>query len=112
LGLNEATYATAVGDYNRTVVEATRQVADGYALSASLAQRGTAQAEALAAAVRSEALARTRKQKGLTDQLEVLTHGIAVLAARQANSQLRAAELRATVALAQALGGSSRSIPQ
>jgi outer membrane protein, multidrug efflux system len=112
LGLREAEYAAAVGDYNRTVLEATRQVADGYALTASLAQRGAAQAEALAATERAEALVATRKQRGLTDQLELLNNGIAVLAARQADSQLRAARLRATVALAQALGGASRPSPR
>jgi len=108
LGLQEASYAAAVGDYNSTVVEAARQVADGYALNASLAQRGAAQAEFLTAAERAEALTATRKERGLTDQLDLLNHNVAVLAARQADAQLRAARLRATVALAQALGGASR----
>ncbi len=105
LGAREAQYAAAVDDYNRTVVEAARQVADGYALAASLSRRAAAQGEALAAAERTAALARTRRDSGLASRLELLSGEINVLVARQADSQLRASRLRATVALAQALGG-------
>ena len=105
LGAREADYAATVGDYNRTVVEAARQVADGYALAASLAGRVAAEQEALAAASRAEALAHMRHQDGLASRLDVLSDEINVLAARQADSQVRAARLRAVVALAQALGG-------
>jgi outer membrane protein, multidrug efflux system len=112
LGLAEAAYAAAVADYNRTVLDATRQAADNYALSVSLAQRVTLLGDALASAERAASLAETRKQRGLSSQLELLDNRIAVLAIRQADVQLRAARLRATVALAQALGGDTHSIPR
>ena len=110
LGLAESAYAAAVADYNRTVIEAARQAADGYTLAATLEQRHAAQAEALAAAQRAASLSATRHQRGLTDSLEAINSRLLVLAQQQADTQLQAAHLRAQVALAQALGASTREI--
>ncbi|HEX8989870.1 MAG TPA: efflux transporter outer membrane subunit [Rhodocyclaceae bacterium] len=109
LGLQQATYGEAIAAYNRTVVDAAREAADGYALVANLAQRSAAQADATAAARRTADLARLRHRRGLAGRLDLLTAELALLAERDADLQLQAARVRATVGLAQALGGGGPS---
>lgn len=105
LGTREAEYAAAVGEYNRTVLDAARQVADSYAALASLAQRAELQQRALKAAVEAEALSASRVRNGLSSRGESLGAEISALGQRQSEAETRAARLRATVALFQALGG-------
>ena len=108
LGIREADFSAAVGEYNHTILEAARQVADRYALNASLDQRAQAQRAALGELSATRALADKRLALGLTRPLDVLEAELAVLEQQINTTQVRAAQLRARVALAEALGGSTR----
>lgn len=105
LRAREAEYAAAVGDYNQTVLDSARQVADGYALFSSLTQRETLQTAALHEAEQARALAQSRYKNGLASHLDALDADVAALVQRQNETQTRAARLRAAVALEHALGG-------
>lgn len=105
LGMREADYAAAVAAYNRAVLDAARQAADAYALVASLEQRIQAQRQALQETERTRALAEQRSSLGLASPLDALQADSAVLGQRMNDVEIRAARLRARVALFKALGG-------
>ncbi len=105
LGTRESEYAVAVAEYNRTVFEAARQVADSYAALASLARRAEFQREAVSAANSAESLSSSRYRNGLSSKAESLGAEISALGQRQSETETRAARLRAAVALFQSLGG-------
>ncbi|CAG4882780.1 Outer membrane component of tripartite multidrug resistance system [Georgfuchsia toluolica] len=106
LGTREAEYAVAVGEYNRTVLDAARQVVDSYAALDAWEQREAFQQHALKAADQVEALSVSRYRNGLTGRSESLGAEISSLSQRQRETETRAAQLRASVALFHALGGS------
>ncbi len=101
----EADYAAAVAAYNRVVVDAAGEAADGYALLASLEQRAGALQHATANARATLVLAQKRDQLGLATPLDALEADAAVLERQLGESELRAARLRARVRLFQTLGG-------
>ena len=105
LRTREAEYAAAVGDYNRTVIEAARQAADSHAALATLIERSEFQRRAVDAAADAEALSASRFRNGLASRGDTLGAEISVLAQRQSELETRTARLRATVALYQAIGG-------
>ncbi len=105
LGMREADYAAAVAAYNGTILEAACQAADAYALIASLDHRSQAQQQALQETERTRALAEQRNTLGLAGPLDALEADSAMLGQRMTNIEIRAARLRARVALFKALGG-------
>ena len=105
LGARSADYDLAVEQYNQTVLDAARDVADQGATLKALAQQRKAADTALAARQRSYDLARLRRERGLTSELEVLNAETALLAEKQTQTVLREREQQATVGLIKALGG-------
>ncbi|MGO9445865.1 MAG: efflux transporter outer membrane subunit [Thiobacillaceae bacterium] len=105
LGIREADISAAVGVYNHTILEAARQVADRYAVNASLDQREASQQQALNEAEQVRALVDRRLELGLVRPLDALQADSAVLEQQLNATQLLASQLRARVALAEALGG-------
>jgi NodT family efflux transporter outer membrane factor (OMF) lipoprotein len=105
LGAREAQYAAAVEAYNHDVLRAAEQVANGYALLASLKQRAQIQARALDEAQQIQSLQQSRYRNGLTDRIQIVDADITTLNRRLTVTELQAARLRASVALYQALGG-------
>jgi outer membrane protein, multidrug efflux system len=111
LNQREADYAAAVAAYNRVVIDAAAEAADGYALLVSLEQRARALQSATGAARETLALARKRDQLGLAAPLDALEADAAVLERQLGESDLRAARLRARVRLFQTLGGTLSPSP-
>lgn len=100
-----AGYDEAVADYDRTVVEAYRQVADAVTSQHALARR---LADARAAAESSEqayAIAQTRYRGGLSTYLDVLTVEDRLLDARQSLAEIETRAFSLDIALIRALGG-------
>ncbi len=104
LGMREADYAASVAAYNRAILEAARQAADAYALIASLEHRSQAQQQALLETEKARSLAAQRQQFGLASPLDTLEADSALLDQRMQDIEIRAARLRARVALFKALG--------
>ncbi|MBN8767303.1 MAG: efflux transporter outer membrane subunit [Thiobacillus sp.] len=105
LAMREADYAATVAAYNRTILEAARQAADAYALVTSLEQRSQALQQALQETEQTRALATQRHRLGLASPFDALEADSAVLDQRMNDIAIRAARLRARVALFKALGG-------
>lgn len=112
LGVREAEYAEAVGQYNSMVLEAARQVADSLAQLASLEQRQVLQADATHALDAARRLQARRHDLGLTDTAAMLDAGIAALKQHDQETQLRSARIQALVSLFQALGGGYEASPE
>jgi outer membrane protein, multidrug efflux system len=109
LGIREADFSAAVGAYNHTILEAARQVADRYAVNASLDARDAAQRQALNEAKQTRTVVDKRLELGLARPLDALEADVAVLELELSATQLRASQLRARVALAEALGGTTQT---
>jgi NodT family efflux transporter outer membrane factor (OMF) lipoprotein len=112
LSARDADYDAAVEQYNATLVDALRDVADQVAawrsLDAQQVQQRTAQTEVEEA----YRLALLRYREGLSNYLTVLTTEAQVLAERRRQVDLRAGMLEVSVNLARALGGGYRPAPE
>jgi NodT family efflux transporter outer membrane factor (OMF) lipoprotein len=105
LGMREAEVDAVIGEYNHSILEAARQVVDGYALNTSLDQRLEARSRALANMKDLAVLTDQRRDFGLTRPLDAVEAELGVLKQQSDLSRVHTAQLRARVALAVALGG-------
>jgi NodT family efflux transporter outer membrane factor (OMF) lipoprotein len=100
-----AEYDEAVANYNKTVVQALRDVADAVSAQKALAtQLGYAQ-KAAAESEKAYSLATLRYKGGLSPYLVVLTAESTLVTQRRVAADLQAQTLAANVALVRALGG-------
>lgn len=97
----------AVAQYERTIQQAFREVADQLSARESLAVQMAAAQRILQAQQHRLHIQRQRHATGLTGYLDVLEAERDVLAAQQSTTQLRRAQLDAAVGLYKALGGGS-----
>lgn len=105
LDVAKAREIQAVADYERTIQESFREVADALAGRRFLREQVEAQERATYAQRRLADLARTRYREGVVSYLEVLDAERNLFAAEQALLQVRRAEVSNLVALYVALGG-------
>jgi multidrug efflux system outer membrane protein len=105
LDVAQAREIAAVADYERTIQESFREVADALAGRKFLAEQVAAQERATVAQRRLAELARTRYREGVVSYLEVLDAERSLFAAEQALLQVRRAEVLNLVTLYIALGG-------
>jgi NodT family efflux transporter outer membrane factor (OMF) lipoprotein len=104
----QASYDGAVAAYRQTVLSAFQEVEDNLAALRILAEEGAQQADAVAAAERSLALAMNRYQAGITTYLEVITAQGAALADERTAVDVLTRRMTASVNLIKALGGGWR----
>ena len=95
----------AIAQYNATVVNAVREVADAVSDRRSLQQQIAQQHDALELAQDAQRLAQQRYKAGLNNYLSVLTTENAVLQLQQIGTNLKAQALVDDLALIRALGG-------
>jgi outer membrane protein, multidrug efflux system len=95
----------AIADYERTIQNSFREVADALAGRRYLSERVAAQERATNAQRRLAELARTRYREGVARYIEVLDAERSLFSAEQALLQDRSAEVANLVALYVALGG-------
>jgi outer membrane protein TolC len=95
----------SVGEYNQTLLDAVREVADVIANWRSLERESHEQQIALEAAQRSYELTTERYRAGLDNYLSVLSSQNQVLQAQGLRAQLQARRLSFSVDLVRALGG-------
>jgi len=100
-----AAYQQTVESYQQSVLVAFREVEDSLAALRILDEEARVQAEAVAAAERSLALAENRYRGGIASYLEVITAQNAALTNQRTAAAIRARRLNATVLLVKALGG-------
>lgn len=100
-----AGYDEAVATYDRTVVDAYREVADTVTSQRALDARLTDSRAALAASEEAYAIARKRYDGGLSTYLDVLIVEERLLAARRASAALETRAIALDIALIRALGG-------
>jgi NodT family efflux transporter outer membrane factor (OMF) lipoprotein len=105
LGTRNADYDAAVEQYNQTLVDALREVADQLAAFRSIAAQEPETRAALAASQESYELVLARYRAGLANYLTVVQAEAQVTAQRSLIADLRARELDAAIGLARALGG-------
>jgi len=105
LDVAKAREIQAIADYERTIQESFREVADALAGRRFLAEQVDAQERATYAQRRLAELARTRYREGVVSYLEVLDAERNLFAAEQALLQVRRAEVSNLVSLYVALGG-------
>lgn len=105
LTVAKAREVIAVADYERTVQQAFREVADALAGRRWLAEQVAAQLRATEAQRQIAYLARTRYREGVANYLEVLDAERNLFTAEQALIQIRRSELDNLVSLYVALGG-------
>ena len=104
----EARKVVAVADYEKTVQQAFREVADLLAARDRLAEQLAAQEAAAKAQERVLAIAEARYKAGISSYLEVLDAQRGQYSARQASLQARRAWLANSTQLYKALGGGAR----
>jgi multidrug efflux system outer membrane protein len=109
LGEARAQRDEMIADYNQSVLNAVRDVAEEAATLQGIARQRQAQLDAFKKAGELEASARIRMKAGLAENAAVLQARLALLRERDTGEQLRDAELQAQVALAKALGGGYRA---
>lgn len=95
----------ALAEYERSIQQAFREVADGLAGRQLLAEQVTSQERAVLAQHEISELAQLRYQEGVASYLEVLDAARSAFAAEQGLVQLRRFEAENLVALYLALGG-------
>jgi NodT family efflux transporter outer membrane factor (OMF) lipoprotein len=100
-----ADYDLAVEQYNQSVVDALRDVADQLTSLRSIVNQQRAMNEALAATEEGYHLAQVRYQGGIGNYLQVLTAETQLLEQRTLQVELRARKLDVAVNLIRALGG-------
>jgi multidrug efflux system outer membrane protein len=105
LDIAKAREIQAIADYERTIQDSFREVADALAGRKFLAEQVDAQQRATFAQRRLAELARTRYREGVVGYLEVLDAERNLFAAEQALLQVRRAEVTNLVTLYVALGG-------
>jgi multidrug efflux system outer membrane protein len=103
--LAEARKIIAVAEYEKTIQQAFREVADLLSARASLTRQLRASVENRVAQEKRLEIAQARYQGGLISYLEVLDGQREVIAAQQNNAQVRRAQLEAAAQLYKALGG-------
>ncbi len=104
----QADLDASVAQYNTSVIEAVREVADALGSLPAQARQSDEVAQAQAGAERAHAFARDRYQAGLTPYLVVLNTETQVLAQRRQAVELLARRLDTHVQLMRALGGGWR----
>lgn len=105
LGARNADYDAAVEQYNQTLVDALREVADQLAAFRSIAQQEPETRAALATAREAHELALGRYRAGLASYLTVVQAEAQVTAQRSLVADLRARELDTAIGLVRSLGG-------
>jgi multidrug efflux system outer membrane protein len=103
--LAKARELAVVAQYERTVQQAFREVADQLAARASLAIQASAADRSLQAQQHRLQIQRQRYQAGLSGYLEVLESERELLVAEQSQVAVRRSQLEAMVGLYKALGG-------
>jgi len=98
-------YDVAVAQYNQTLVDALRQVADQIVSLRAVRRQLTDQADALAAAGDAHRLTLDRYRAGLTNYLDVLVNEDRLLAERLNRVRLQGRSLELAVETIRALGG-------
>jgi len=101
----QAQFDASVGQYNQTLLDAVRQVADVVANWRGLERESLEEQTALDAAQRSYDLTSQRYRAGLDNYLSVLSSQNQVLLAQTLRAELQARRLTFSVDLVQALGG-------
>jgi NodT family efflux transporter outer membrane factor (OMF) lipoprotein len=101
-------YDAAVEQYNQTLVDALRQVADQVASVRAVQQQLADQSDALAAAEDAYRLTLDRYRAGLTGYLDVLVNEERLLAERLNRVRLQGRSLALAVGTVRALGGGYR----
>jgi multidrug efflux system outer membrane protein len=94
-----------IAEYNQTIVEAVRDVAQGGAQLQGIEQQITQQAAATASSRAQLASAQARMERGLANHSSVLGARLALLKQQDADLYLQQVQLLAEVALTNALGG-------
>jgi outer membrane protein, multidrug efflux system len=105
LTVAQAREIAAVANYERTIQESFREVANALAGRQFLAEQVAAQQRATLAQRRLAELARTRYREGVVSYLEVLDAERSLFSAEQALLQVRRAQVSNLVGLYVALGG-------
>jgi len=111
LAARDADYDLAVEQYNSTLVEALRDVADQVNSWHAIALQSTEQSQAQAEVEEAYRLALLRYRGGLSSYLAVLSIESQVLAQQRIAADLRARRLIASIGLTRALGGGFRDGP-
>jgi NodT family efflux transporter outer membrane factor (OMF) lipoprotein len=105
LAARDADYDAAVARYDRTLVDALRDLGDRLASIRGVAAQAREQRAALATAREAYALALARYREGVGAYLSVLSVESQVLAQQRLEADLRARELDNRIDLVRALGG-------
>lgn len=105
LATRNADYDAAVEQYNQTLVDALREVADQLSSFSTLAEQRSEHGQAQATAQEAYDLALLRFREGIGNYLEVLSAETALLQQQSLEADLEARALSLTINLARALGG-------
>ncbi len=105
LDKTDAQYDLAVADYNQSVVNALRDVADQVNAVRSLASQAAAQQQAVDTARAAHDLAEQRYRAGIGSYLEVLVVEEQLLVSQQRLAELQSRQILVSVRLSQSLGG-------
>jgi len=105
LAVRDSEYDIAVEQYNQTIADALREVADQLASFRSVDEQRTQQREGLATAQDAYDLATLRYREGVGNYLQVLTTESQLLEQRGLDADLRARSLDLSINLSRALGG-------
>jgi NodT family efflux transporter outer membrane factor (OMF) lipoprotein len=101
----DAQYDLAVANYNQTVLDALRDVADQVNAVRSLAQQAHSQQQAVDTARSAFDLAQQRYRAGIGSYLDVLTAQSTLLQSQQQLAGLQSQQVQTSVRLSKALGG-------
>lgn len=104
-----ADYDVAVATYDRTLIDALRNVADTIASRAANERQLAGRRDALTAAAEGAKLAGLRYRAGLSNQIDQLTAEDSMVALSRAVADLEARQLALDIALIRALGGGYRA---
>lgn len=107
-----ADYDAAVAGYDRTLIDALREVADVAARQGALVRRLAESRASLAASEAAFRMLEARYRGGLATYLEVLSAEDSLNQSRRAVAELEASAFSLDVALVRALGGGFRHAPQ
>jgi NodT family efflux transporter outer membrane factor (OMF) lipoprotein len=111
LAARDAEYDLAVEQYNGTLIQALREVADQVSSWHGIDVQSADQHQAQVQAEEAYRLALLRYREGLSSYLTVLSVETQVLAQRHLVADLRARRLAASIGLARALGGGFQNEP-